>query len=36
MSAIMDVDGAGNITVLTGDGREVKAGTVSNTPAGIA
>jgi ATP-dependent Clp protease ATP-binding subunit ClpC len=36
MSAIMDVDAAGNITVLTGDGRELKAGTVSNTPAGIA
>ena len=34
-SAIMDVDGAGNITVLTGDGREVKAGMVS-APAGIA
>ena len=36
MSAIMDVDAGGNITVLTGDGREVKAGTVSNVPIGIA
>lgn len=27
-SAIMDVDGAGNITVLTGNGTEIKAGTV--------
>jgi len=35
-SAIMDVDAAGNITVLTGSGQEIKAGTVSNTPAGIA
>ena len=35
-SAIMDVDAAGQITVLTGSGQEIKAGTVSNTPAGIA
>ena len=35
MSAIMDVDAAGNITVLTGDGREVKAGTVG-IAAGIS
>ena len=36
MSAIMDVDGAGQITVLTGSGQEIKAGTVSSIPAGIA
>jgi hypothetical protein len=30
------VDGSGNITVLTGDGREVKAGTVGTVPAGIS
>ena len=35
-SAIMDVDAAGQITVLTGGGQEIKAGVVSNTPAGIA
>ena len=35
-SAIMDVDGSGNITVLTGSGKEIAAGQVSNTPAGIA
>ena len=35
-SAIMDVDASGNITVLTGSGQEIKAGQVSNTPAGIS
>ena len=32
----MDVDASGNITVLTGSGQEIKAGQVSNTPAGIS
>jgi len=35
-SCIMDVDQNGNITVLTGDGKELAAGSVPTGPAGIA
>jgi len=35
-SAIMDVNAEGEITVLTGDGRELKAGSAIGGPAGIA
>jgi len=35
-SCIMDVDTNGNITVLTGTGEELQAGTVPTGPAGIA